>query len=121
LDVGETITCTFTNTKTNGGGGGGGNGTLFTLQGNGVCLTLNLQTRQYIFKDGRRTIAGIFTYRQTGQTIRFQSAYGDQNRLSGSINLSTRTADATLTLPLSLGGQRYTINDANISNNASCM
>jgi hypothetical protein len=108
LDAGETITCTFTNTKSS---GNGGNGSLYTLQGAGsVCLTMNLQTQQYMFKDGRRTIAGIFTYRQTGQTIRFQSAYGDQNRLSGSINLSTRTASATLTLPFSLGGQRFTFN-----------
>jgi hypothetical protein len=94
--------------------------TSFTLQGNGVCLTLNLKTRQYIFKNGQRTIAGIFSFRQSGQVIRFQSAYGDTNRLLGSINLSTRAASAVLILPLSLGGRRYTINDAN-ADSAPCV
>jgi hypothetical protein len=95
--------------------------TFFTLQGNGVCLTLNLQTRQYIVRTPRQTIAGIFTFRQSGQVIRFQSAYGDQNRLSGWINLSTRAARAVFILPLSLGGQRFAITDSTIADNAPCV
>jgi hypothetical protein len=95
--------------------------TFFTLQGNGICLTLNLQTRQYILRTGQRMIAGIFSFRQSGQVIRFQSAYGDTNRLMGSINLSTRAASAVLTLPLSLGGGRFVINDGNITDNAPCV
>jgi hypothetical protein len=95
--------------------------TFFTLQGAGACLTLNLRTHQYIFRTPQRTIAGIFSFRQWGQVIRFQSAYGDTNRLWGWINLATRAATAVLTLPLSLGGGRYTINDTNISDNAPCL
>jgi hypothetical protein len=95
--------------------------TFFTIQGNGICLTLNLRTHQYIFKTGQRMIAGIFSFRQSGQVIRFQSAYGDVNRLTGWINLSTKMASAVLTLPLSLGGGRFVINDANIADNAPCL
>jgi hypothetical protein len=95
--------------------------TFFTLQGNGVCLTLNLRTRQYILRTPRQTIAGIFSFRQSGQMIRFQSAYGDTNRLLGWINLRTRAASAVLTLPLGLGGQRFTINDLTISDNGPCL
>jgi hypothetical protein len=85
-------------------------GTVFILQGNGVCLTLNLETRQYLFKNRQRVIAGVLSFRQSGQTIRFQSAYGDVNRLSGWINLSTKMASAVLSLSLSFGGGRYTFN-----------
>jgi hypothetical protein len=91
--------------------------TFFTLHGNGVCLTLNLRTRQYILRPPQRTIAGIFSFRQWGQVIRFQSAYGDTNRLWGWINLSTRAAYAVLTLPLSLGGGRLVISDSDTGNN----
>jgi CSLREA domain-containing protein len=95
--------------------------TFFTLQGTGVCLTLNLRTRQYILRTPRQTIAGIFSFRQSGQVIRIQSAYGDTNRLLGWINLTTGRASAVLSLPLGLGGQRFTISDANIADNAPCL
>lgn len=66
------------------------------------------------------TIAGVFNSRW-GQVIRFQSAYGDTNRLLRWINLTTRAARAVLSLPLGLGGQRFTINDLTIADNGPCV
>jgi autotransporter-associated beta strand protein len=94
--------------------------TFFTLQGNGLCLTLDLVARQYKFKTPRGTFTGQLLFGQRGNLLSFRNGPAEGRLLRGWINLSTGTASAALVFPLSSGGGRFIIND-NIANNAPCL
>jgi hypothetical protein len=113
LDAGETVTCTFTNTRFG--------VSLFTLQGAGVCLTLDLAARQYSFKTPRGTFTGPLVSGRRGNVLWFENRRGDNKLMRAWINLVNRTASAVLILPRLLGGGRFILNDPNIGDNAPCL
>ncbi|GIW43124.1 MAG: hypothetical protein KatS3mg077_0406 [Candidatus Binatia bacterium] len=112
LAAGETVTCTFSNTRLG--------VSLLTLQDNGSCLTLDLQTRQYVMRTPRGTFGGGITVRRSGSVIRIRSLPGASPMLGATIDLVQRRGSAALVVPLSQGGGRFLITDPNIDDNGPC-